>query len=379
MILPAKIRVVVLILAFGLFFLTSPVSSYIGESAVGQEDAGQVERLKEIREQIVETEKLLEQTRQKKATLQNEITYQENQIRLTTLKIDETEAEIITLTAQINRLEGVLGGLSQVFAERAVETYKIKRLGSPLTLLLTADSVTEFISRFHYLRRIQENDRALLLQMQSAQTSYEDQREKVQELHDRLEAQKAQLALQKAQQQQLLEVTKNDEKRYQELLASLRADAESIERALAAVGARIGDVNKGDIIAGVGNTGCSTGPHLHFEAFENAKVEEGRVIGDRINPHKYLDNGQFQHPLPNSAVTTDYGVSYLLGTHTGIDFAYRYDDKITAGQPIYAADKGVAYLAQDSQLCRGFEANGVGKGIIIDHQNGLVTLYWHIP
>ena len=40
-------------------------------------------------------------------------------------------------------------------------------------------------------------------------------------------------------------------------------------------------VQQGQVIGGMGSTGNSTGPHLHFEIYEDAKT--------RVNPRKYID------------------------------------------------------------------------------------------
>ena len=169
----------------------------------------------------------------------------------------------------------------------------------------------------------------------------------------------------------LLTVTQNDETKFQQELARLRADAASINVAIGNIGYKIGSVNKGDIIAGVGSSGCSTGPHLHFEVFTNARVENNRIIGARVDPKPYLENGSYEKPVPGypGSVTTWYGEVYFLGTHTGIDIANPF------GTPIRAIEGGDAYFT--SAIC---SYNGsLGKGIIVDHKNGLVTLYWHIP
>ncbi|EKD86395.1 MAG: hypothetical protein ACD_37C00309G0001, partial [uncultured bacterium] len=88
-------------------------------------------------------------------------------------------------------------------------------------------------------------------------------------------------------------------------------------------------------------------------------------------PKPYLENGAYQQPVPGypGSVTTWYGEVYFLGTHTGIDIANPFNT------PIRAMESGDAYAT--SAVC---SYNGsLGKGIIVDHKNGTVTLYWHLP
>ena len=270
-----------------------------------------------------------------------------------------------------------MDSLSKILINRIKETY-IVGTSSPFQILLSSNNVEDFVKKANYLRIAQAHDKRLIYDTVQAKNDYsnqkeifEDKKSKVERLQAELEGYTAQLDKDKAGKQQLLDVTKNDEVQFQSLLARLRADAASINAALGNVGVKIGTVNKGDIIAGVGSSGCSTGPHLHLEVYTDARVENGRVVGNRVDPKPYLENSSYSQPVPGypGSVTTWYGEVYFLGVHTGIDIANPF------GTPIRAMDSGEAYATSATCSYNG----SLGKGIIVDHKNGMVTLYWHIP
>lgn len=341
-------------------------------------------KLEEIQRQIQETQKKLNELAGEEKTLSSQIAVIDNQIKLTTLKIQSTEQQISDLTLdidtadkKIDKLETSLDKLSKVLINRIKATYVIGT-SSTFGVLVSSGSVSDFVKRANYLRIAQAHDKRLIYDTVQAKNDYsnqkeifKDKKEKIEQLKIQLEGYNSQLDKDRKGKEDLLTITKNDEVKFQELLARLRADAASINIAIGNVGAKIGPVNKGDIIAGVGSSGCSTGPHLHFEVYTGAKVEGGRVVGARTDPKPYLENPAYERPVPGypENVTTWYGEVYFLGVHTGIDIANPF------GTPIRAIDSGDAYAT--SAVC-GYNGS-LGKGIIVDHKNGLVTLYWHIP
>lgn len=371
-----KILFAIFILIFSIIFTASifAQSSY--------------EKYQEIQRKIDETTQKIEELQATEKTLKEQIAIFDSQIRLTELRIEEAEERINQLEKEI----GVLGfrisyitdsvmRLEKLLKQRIIATYQ-QSFVSNIELLVTSNDFSDLILRVQYLKQVQENDKKLLTNLLETKSNYANQKDEreekqaqIEEAKTKLDQSKALLAKQKKEKDDFLALTQNDEKKYQEELKKLQADAASISQALGNIGYKIGQVSKGEAIASVGSSGCSTGPHLHFETFTNARVEDGRIIGNRVDPKPYLENGSYEKPVPNypQNVTTWYGEVYFLGTHTGIDIANSF------GTPIRAIDGGDAYFTSAPCSYKIAGGTSLGKGIVVDHKNGLVTLYWHIP
>jgi peptidoglycan hydrolase CwlO-like protein len=394
-------KTIIVFLFFVITCLPTTYSLLPVPSAHAQSYDELADQLKKKREEIKEVEAQLAETKAQEKTLNSQLKFIDTQTKLTQLKIEEAEFQLKKLDKEINDLSGRIDRLSlsvdaisQVLLERIVKTYKYSNV-STLDLIFSSHGVTDLIERLKYIQVAQANDKKVLYQLQATKTTYNDQktdresRQKEQEERRKdLEKYTKELAEQKTAKEELLRVTQNNEKKFQDLLAKLKADTDSISRALAGAGTKLGPVKKGERIAGVGNSGCSTGPHLHLEVMTPAHVENGVIIGreNKVNPKPYIDSGRFAKPTSSyngndcsqggttcqqGNISTQFGQVYFLGTHTGLDIPDFY------GASIYAAEDGEAYSTQDSKAC--YLTGTAGKGVFVDHKNGIVTLYWHIP
>ncbi len=157
------------------------------------------------------------------STLKNQVAQFDAQIKLTTLKITDTEEKISSLGGRIDQLEVSLNNLSAAFSSRAVETYKLSKFENNFSFILSAADVNDAVNRFHYLEKIQGEDRNLLTRLQEAQTNYKGEKTDQEKLQAELQKQKVNLSAQKVAKNNLLSATKNDEAKYQVLLSQAKA------------------------------------------------------------------------------------------------------------------------------------------------------------
>lgn len=391
------VAVLVLFALLNLGILAPVISQTSSPSPTPDSSQDAAKRLQEIAQEQLRIQKELARLSTEKRSLQSTIGILDGQVRLTNLKINETktrldeavrqltqlQAEITLLTKELDRLSLALDRVEDVLITRIRATYKKGNI-SAVELLVSSSGFSQFLNRFKYLQIIQENDRLVLRQMQLAKANFTNQKEtlqvkesevaklksRIEEQKRSLEAQNAQLKDQRATKQKLLDVTRNDEARYQRLLADIRSEQRAISSALGRFirgGLPAGTpVKRGDVIGVQGSTGFSTGDHVHFEVRTKCGSDFCHT-----NPFNYLNSGQFSYPLDSYEISQGYGNTdfaqacrcYSGNFHTGVDMYGPIGSAVKA-----AADGTVSYTV---------DAAG-GRGAIVQHGDNLISLYWHI-
>jgi len=244
------------------------------------------ERLQRLTDEIAKYQQELDRLGNQANTLSNLIAQYNTQIKLTQLKISQTEEKILLLGGRIEQLESSLTDLNKAYTERVARTYKMSRFSESYLLFVSMQNISDAITSFNYLKRLQAADIDLLDRLKNAQDLYQQEKTGQEALQKDLESQKVSLSGQKNAKAQLLEQTKNDEKKYQSLLASAKSELEAIQAIIAGKGVEelVGHISEGNRIATMINgPSCnSSGTHVHFVVAVSSVVQ---------NPFSYLRSG----------------------------------------------------------------------------------------
>jgi len=345
--------------------------------------------------------------KQEQSTLKQAITSINAKINLAQAQINQTVAQIKALEKEITVLSGVLDTvnismeeLGKIYLARVRESYRRSRVTS-IDMIFSTSSFGDFLTKLKYLNTIKAKDQLILSELERSRLDYDQRKrekvskqEKIENLKSKLLAQKKTLDNQQAEKQNLLILTQNDEKKFQALLSSARAELEAIEAIIAGNvdETEVGDVSSGQRIASIinGRSCNSEGAHLHFIVSQDGNVKNpfsylkavdfencsgsscGNSSGDPFNP-----SGSWDWPIsPKIEFNQGYGstwavknrwVGKIYSFHNGIDI------------------KGSSLEVKAVQAGKLFRGSYTGsKGCVLKYvhlkhrDGGLDTFYLHV-
>lgn len=329
------------------------------EANSGQQDSGrQIEaknqEIKRLEEEAKKYKGALDEIDRATDTLQSQIQLLnltikqlDANIRITNAKISKTNLEIKELGREITGKEtsigeqrGHLGYLVKALMESDQET--------PMEILAKNDTLSSFFTSVDNILGVQRNIHSVLAELRKTREELQDRKSKAEgkrlelaALVDELADQKSLQVEQRRNLSNLLAETKNQERRYQNLLAEVEKKRDALQQEINAL---------------------ESGLTATFDRSALPAAGSG-VIG---------------WPLPDPIFITQYfgrtafarAGGYNGKGHNGIDLRAR------DGTPVFASGEGrVRAVGDTDTACR---RASYGRWILIDHSNNLTTLYAHL-
>lgn len=286
------------------------------------------EQLRQIEEQLRQATAELGTIKEQRVAVENDITLNERQL---------AEAQ--------KRLEG----RESVFYKRVRDIYINGRL-SYLDVVIGSKDFSDFANRLEVLKRIIDSDITLINEIKKERADIEAHKQKLEadraklvELEKAALAKQAEIEQKKAERNVVLKKAQNDRATAMQAIEELNASSAQVSAML-----KERQAARAAAAAAAAAAAQSSG-------------------GQGASDNWVQGTGQLGWPV-SGEITSPYGyrVHPIWGTtiyHSGIDIG------VDEGTPVHAADGGVVVWS-------GW-MGGYGYAVVIDHGNGLSTLYGH--
>ncbi len=323
-----------------------------------------------------------------------ELNIQKSEVDLELSKqlVEQSEIRILELSSQITRLDELINyRINDIYANTRITK------GNDIPSLLDTN-IEQSIINANFQEKLKINDEETFilannkkLQEETEKQFIEEQKREQEQLNLSLKNQRDRLEMLKqtlastinnqtqqiavlgqniSQTEQMKEKLENQAEELSEKLNGIQSDIFNMTKAIPSSG---GYVKKGTFLGYQGNTGYSTGAHLHFFVSRNG--------GSVEDPCKFLASGKISQCKGNGTLSwpmtkINWSRGFSNG-HSGIDI-YAFSNT-----EIYAAHDG--YVMRGKEPCYPFfpicNNGGANYVVICESQNcksGFKTGYWHL-
>ncbi len=328
----------------------------------------------QIKEEIEELEKESQQIREQMDELEQQLADNLEQMEEMVAKKSAIDQQVVLLNEQvdnINRQITSYGSLiadqqeildaAQAHLEDLNEKYKeriraMEEEGEPSywSVLFRSRSFSDFLDRLNMIREIAAADQQRLAELEAAANAVADAKNTLEDQKTALEETRAQL---RAAQLVLAQKREEADKLLQEMIEREEEFRELLEQS---------EEKQGELMKELAQK---------EDAYDKALYEEWLStyvppVTQQPTPEIPKDDSDWITPVPYYTLTSPFGMRPhpILGIyrmHNGIDMA------CAAGTPIYASRGGLVEVA-------GYQADGAGNYIQLNHGDGFRSIYMHM-
>jgi murein DD-endopeptidase MepM/ murein hydrolase activator NlpD len=276
--------------------------------------------------------------------LEGQVATLRNRVAIVSTELQRKELELRRDQRRLQALRGRLDRSLKALSQRLVAIYKSDQ-PDMLTVILNANGFDDLLTRYDYIRRIEQNDTAVATRVRDLRDQTRSTVQRVTTERDAIAARKAELVRTQAElqsQQSALASARADQ---QSALSQVKASAQNLE----------GDVSKlqDQIAAQIAAAQAASSPSVPVQP-------AGPIQGQSSAGFIWPVNGPVVSPFGPRTINGGYEF------HPGIDIA------VPSGTPIRAAGDGTVLLEQPEA-----SSGGYGNYTCIDHGNSISTCYAH--
>lgn len=348
-------------------------------SEIANDKSKQSQYLKTLQSQISETQRRMSNLERQVGLLDKEVNDISSEIEGLNTQISALTDSIAQTEANIVSIEAAIVESYSTVSQRLRASYMTGE-DSTLKILLGADSISTFLTRLEFMKRVAENDKKMIdsfkkqaTELKAAKSQLEEEKLTVQASRDELNTKKETLKTKQKQAKekasQLKQSVADYETQYkecEEYIANLNRDSSAYKDYIAQLekDKRRAEAEIDSIIA------ANTKPPTTTQEHETLP-SDNTDPSVQINPN--VGNGEFMWPLgsANCYISSYFGArkdpfTGASENHGAIDIT----GSGIYGKPIYASKSGT--VIGWAQLNYSY-----GHYLIIDHGDGFVTLYAH--
>jgi len=353
------------------FFILPPTTHADESSDIQAKIDANNQQLESLKTEIAAFQSQIDALGSKKNTLQSTISGLTISQKQLAAQILATQNKISSANLQIQRLSFSIGDKEvSITADQQAITKALQSIAegertSIITNLISSHSfgeVWQTADEFIQFNRALGNDindlRAVRTELSTNRDAVTKEKTQLVSLNNDLALQKRSVDASKAAQQKLLSDTKNQESTYQQLITQKKAAEKSFEQELSSLQSQLNLIVHPGLLPKSGS-GLLAWPFSSPYMLNCSQRKS--TFGNLFCITQYFGNTPFATANPQI---------YNSGGHPGVDFSS------PIGTAVKAALSGTVLATGNTDLVRG--CYSFGKWVMIDHKNGISTLYAHL-